>query len=394
MSIIVKLNIVGKQFNVLQYTYHINQEVNYNGLPSSKPTGGLINVILESSKDDLFEEWAISPNMAKDAEILMMSANMDRPSKKIRLSGTYLISKEEIFNSTNNEPAKMILVLSPDIFEEDGIVFNKEWGIGSLTSSKTPVSYIEDSEEEDTQVAIDIYIDSQTGHRFTEIKPNTNTYRIINYYDYTDILEEYPNRINGKEAINKLKSLSKEVRIDNAKIQQELQNISDKSRLTEYQLYIVLERNYTDPLDGDAVVTAERDIVTKFDERRDGKIKMGLIEVKGKNGKHYLLSPNSNMAIAEVHGHNKTQKSNTINVSGTSDADKSSATDFNINVYSLRAYEVKVGGQAKIDKVTGKGKESEDLGNTKGHYTVVGKENVSIGIFDIGLDALEYFSKR
>ena len=64
--------------------------------------------------------------MVKDIEIVMISTNMDRPSKKIRLSRTYLINKEKIFSSTNNTPAKTVLTLSPGIYEEKTSVFNKQ----------------------------------------------------------------------------------------------------------------------------------------------------------------------------------------------------------------------------------------------------------------------------
>ena len=64
-------------------------------------------------------------------------------------------------------------------------------GIETLFSNITPIECIDNSDEEDTPVTIDIYIDSQTRDRFREISPNTDIYRIINHYDYDDILSEY-----------------------------------------------------------------------------------------------------------------------------------------------------------------------------------------------------------
>ena len=133
----------------------------------------------------------MSLDMVKDIEIVMISTNMNRPSKKIRLSRTYLINQEEIFSNTNNTSAKTVLTLSKDIYEEKTSVFNKNRDIKTLFSNITPIECIDNSDEEDTPVTIDIYIDSQTRDRFREISPNTDIYRIINHYDYDDILSEY-----------------------------------------------------------------------------------------------------------------------------------------------------------------------------------------------------------
>ena len=110
---------------------------------------------------------------------------------------------------------------------------------------------------------------------------------------------------------------------------------------------------------------------------------MAISGLKGLNGKTYALTDTGrNLVIAQVHGHNKVQENNLINAEGTSETDKTAATGNNFNIYSLRAYDVEFGGQAKIDKVDGDGNESKNIGNTKGHFSVVGKQNVSKGTID------------
>lgn len=240
------------------------------------------------------------------------------------------------------------------------------------------------------QTAIDIYIDSQTGHRFKEIKPTTDNYRIINHFDYQDILEEFPNNINSIEAIKKLNEISQKVTFDDALIQNLMQKTQNNSRLTEYQVYIVLKRNWTDPTQSPAIVTAEEDTHTKMEERKDGKINMDIDGRVGKNKKIYYLSPNGNLVLAQVHGHNKDQRYNYKNIEGTSPTDDNTAKANGFNIYSLKAYETKVGEQAIIDKVDGKGIKSLDVGSTRGRNKNTDKKPT----FDVGRDAMDFWSQN
>ena len=242
------------------------------------------------------------------------------------------------------------------------------------------------------QTPIDIYIDSQTGHRFEEIKSNTDIYRILNFFDYQDILEEFPKSINSAEAIKKLKEMSQEVTFDDTFIQTLMQKTQNNSRRTEYQVYIVLKRNWIDPIESPAIVTAEEDMHTKQSDRKNGRINMDISSTGGKSGKMYHKSPNNQIVLAQVHGHNKEQRERRTNLEGTSPIDATTAKFSGFNIYSLRAYEAEVGGQAIIDKVDGKGIPSLALGATRGN------PNISITdrkpIFDIGKDALDYWSSN
>lgn len=335
----------------------------------------------------------INPNMAKQLILEFVPRILGTKTKKVHFIDAHCINYHEHFDSTGTVAMTISLnITAAGVKDSNSSEQFEEYWL-TTRSNTTPVTTRDDQEEEETQVAVDIYIDSQTGHRCKEIKPTTKNYRIINYFDYDDILTNYGSRINSKEAVDELKLFSKEVRFDNAKIQQEIQNVSDKSRLSEYQVYLVIERVWNDVVANDVVVTAEKDTHTKL--HLDGKINMSISGLRGNNGKEYALTDTGrNLVIGQVHGHNKTQKARTENAEGTSDKDKIAATNNAFNIYSLRAYDVKVGGQAKIDKVDGDGKEFKDIGNTKGHFTVVGKENVSKGTINIGLDALDFYSKK
>ncbi len=353
----------------------------------------MVHLVIETPKDNLFEEWMFSPTMAKEVEIKMIDRRMERPSRKIRLSGTYLIYEKVHQNHNNQESNTTSIILSPDIYEEKGTVFNKGWNIGTLSADNTVIENNEIEEgEEEMQVPIDIYIDSQTGHRFSEIKSNTETYRIIHDLDYTDVLEEYSSRINSKEAIDQLKTLSKEVEIDDKKIQMMIQKVDTNSRISEFQMYIVLERNWIDPLNVPAKITGEEDQHTLTHE--DGEIKMNLDTLIGKNGNVYYKSPKGNLVIGQVHGHNKAQKSNFKNLPGTSITDRETAAFNGFNIYAIESYKNKPGGQAVINRVDGVGKESLNIGVTIGHSVKGGDAGTGKGTINLGKDAIDFYSKN
>ena len=185
--------------------------------------------------------------------------------------------------------------------------------------------------------------------------------------------------------------MSQKVTFDDTLIQTLIQKTQNNSRITEYQVYIVLQRNEIDPIETPAIITAEADTHTKIEERKDGKILMNTIYRRGKDGNGYYKSPKGNLMIAQVHGHNKAQAYGTINLEGTSKADKNTALSNGFNIYSLRAYETEVGQQAIIDKVSGKGVASLNLGATRGRDQ---NDPDKKATFDIGRDALDFWTKN
>ncbi len=243
-----------------------------------------------------------------------------------------------------------------------------------------------------TQTAIDIYIDSQTGHRFKEIKPNTDTYRIIHSMDYADILEEFPNKINSSEAVEKLKELSQEVTIDEKKIQMIIQKVDTNSRISEFQMYIVLKRDWINPKNSPALITAEEDHHTILHE--DGEIKINADALVGKNGNIYYKSPEGNAVIAQVHGHNKTQKNNSKNLKGTSKQDQETSKFNRFNVYAIESYKNEPGNQADIAKTDGMGNETIDFALTIGHKIKGGDAGTGKGTVNIGKDAIDFYSQN
>lgn len=70
MSIQTKLYVDDKVYGVLESTLSYNQPADSNGRPHPQVFGGLFNIVMESTKDDLFTAWATHPTMMKHVKIV------------------------------------------------------------------------------------------------------------------------------------------------------------------------------------------------------------------------------------------------------------------------------------------------------------------------------------
>ncbi|WP_452223993.1 type VI secretion system tube protein TssD [Lacinutrix chionoecetis] len=134
MSIVSKLFIEDKEFNVLRFNFNFNQQHSNNGMPSSQTTGGIFNIELESTKDALFNEWMVHDKMMKNLKIKISQTHQVSKSRTIELLDVFCIEYKEVFDGVNNEPMKVYLKLSPAIMIQDGVkIFEWYWKETDLT---------------------------------------------------------------------------------------------------------------------------------------------------------------------------------------------------------------------------------------------------------------------
>ena len=219
----------------------------------------------------------------------------------------------------------------------------------------------------------DWYIDDRTGKVLGQDGAATNNVRIIDSRDYNSIKEANGGSTMSTEATAQLQNsdISKVVTINDAQIQNELQQVSDLSRTVEHQTNIVLDR-------ANAEVKAVR----------------GAPGVDGLTSMPYDIRTNSegvtyntqdgNLLLGQAHGHNLVSDPNKINIPGTSELDKNTAIGSGVTIYSIDAYNTPVGGQAQINRVTSDGIQTNNIGKTQG--------SSGTGTFNIGSDALRRWS--
>jgi hypothetical protein len=194
----------------------------------------------------------------------------------------------------------------------------------------------------------------------------TNNYRLIDNRDFEQIKNDNGGSTTTATATAQLQSsdVSTPVTINDAQIQQEVQEITDLSRTNEHQTDIVLNKNT-------AEVTAVRGV--------PGVSGKANVDVRT-TASGATLGSDGGLFLANVHGHNLSQNPNEVNITGTSTQDKTSATsEPKVTIYATDAYNTKVGASATIGRVTSDGVPSNNVGQTKG---------AGSGTFNIGLDAL------
>ena len=218
----------------------------------------------------------------------------------------------------------------------------------------------------------DHYIDKATGKYLGSDGASTNNIRSIDRRDFADI-NITNNGTTSAEATAQLQANSNGVNIDDAQIQGELQTVSDLSRKTEHQTFIVYDRQNSSvsAIRGDEGTDGTTTIPSTISQTGNNGVTVdNLIKLGGKS---YIL-------IGEAHGHNLSQDSNKINLAGTSpDKDKPAAIATGINIYAIDAYNTKVGGQADIHSVNATGVQSKFVGKTAG-ASGIGTKTVNVGL--------------
>ena len=112
MSFKAKLKVAGKEYNVLDCSYQMHQEVDATGRPSSITRGGRINISVESTQEtDLFE-WMCNNFERKDGSIVFFKRDSDATMKELKFSEGYLIKFDEKYDSANVNPMVVSFTVS------------------------------------------------------------------------------------------------------------------------------------------------------------------------------------------------------------------------------------------------------------------------------------------
>lgn len=127
MSFKARLNVAGKNYNVLDCTYSLRQEVDATGRPSSVTRGGRITLTVESNNEtDLFE-WMCNNFERKDGSVVFLKRDSDATMKELNFTEGYLIDFEEKFTSDNEKPMKVTFTISAKEIKMGNATHKNEW---------------------------------------------------------------------------------------------------------------------------------------------------------------------------------------------------------------------------------------------------------------------------
>ena len=127
MSFKAKLNVGGKDVNVLSCNYSLKQETDATGRPSSITRGGKINLIVESTGDTTFFEWMTNNFERKDGTITFVKRDSDATMKQLKFTEAYVVDYKENFDATGDNPVTESFTLSARVIAVGSGTHANEW---------------------------------------------------------------------------------------------------------------------------------------------------------------------------------------------------------------------------------------------------------------------------
>jgi hypothetical protein len=136
MSFICKLDLGGKEYNVLMAEYDISQMVDRQHRPNGMPEGGMIQLTLESSSDNNLLEWAFKHNLTKNGKVTFTKRDSASQMKTIEFRDAFCIYLKEIFTADGKNPMVTRITISARELTVSSQTIKNSWA-GMDGSSKT-----------------------------------------------------------------------------------------------------------------------------------------------------------------------------------------------------------------------------------------------------------------
>ena len=385
MAVKAILEIEGKRFNISEFSYKFEQTTNNVGYVCGNPHGGRILLTLESEKDTLIYDWAISQEVQKEGIITFYNQDGISRFKEMKFREAYCVLHDERFTNTGEFPMSYTIEISPGDTNYQGSNFTQNWSKPKI-DTKNASTFVKEEPVKKKKVEIeDIYLDKSDATVLFNFGKATGDIRLIDKYDWEDA-----NAIgDDAEKVNKLKSDSKVVLVNDTQIQQKIQEIHALTNKVEEQIFIVLNRDTAnveavlgpEGTDGNAEINAEYKGIGQDEKGKTIYSKSPTIKA---DGKRYPL-------LGQVHTHNlmKSEPRNPNQVFGTvetkengfgtSSIDQGTAMSLGIEIYSLDSWNFySKTAEVTINRVDPSGKESKGIGKTIGKGQ--GKKIVNVGL--------------
>ncbi|MDI9311870.1 MAG: type VI secretion system tube protein TssD [Limnohabitans sp.] len=154
MSVVAKLFVDNKEYDIKYLKISIYQETDHRNLPVGNPLGGYFDIQVEAGKENIFIDWMLQHNGVKDVKIVIPSRFAGGKSRVIELKDTYCVSYNDTFTSTTSEPMSTTFRLSPGGIYNNGVLAE---GIKKHWHDEKPVEQLkplEDDKDEEKKVIL------------------------------------------------------------------------------------------------------------------------------------------------------------------------------------------------------------------------------------------------
>src|SRR5690606_26638938 len=134
MSVVTKMYLEGKEYNVLNMKFEFDQPTDVTNKPKSITNGGLVNLTVETTMGTEFLHWVHSPDMKKNLILEISPSTKTSKSRIIELYDVYCYGLTEHFTSQTPQPMLTHLKLSAGIFKQGSVIHEKWWKTSTPTS--------------------------------------------------------------------------------------------------------------------------------------------------------------------------------------------------------------------------------------------------------------------
>ncbi|MGB1308472.1 MAG: type VI secretion system tube protein TssD [Oceanihabitans sp.] len=112
MSFKAKLNVSGKEYNVLNCSYELFQETDPTGRPSSVTRGGKVHFTVESTADTTLSDWMFNNFERKDGSVVFLKRDTESKAKELKFTEAYMVNYKENFDASGKNPMTETFVIS------------------------------------------------------------------------------------------------------------------------------------------------------------------------------------------------------------------------------------------------------------------------------------------
>jgi hypothetical protein len=102
----------GKIINVLNCDYRFSQTTNATGKVTSIPTGGYVNLTIESTDSVEVFDWMIHPTSIKNGIITFFRRDVKSKMKTLEFTDAYCVEYHESYDHLGEHPMQITFTLS------------------------------------------------------------------------------------------------------------------------------------------------------------------------------------------------------------------------------------------------------------------------------------------
>ncbi|HEY0272643.1 MAG TPA: type VI secretion system tube protein TssD [Chitinophaga sp.] len=133
MAFKARLNMAGKEYDVLSCNYTLNRDVDHKGRPASGVYGGTIDVEVESTEDtSVIEAMVNNQYKPMSGKVLIKKSDEDAKMKEVNFEDAYIVKYTEGINIVGTDPMKLRFTISARKLKLGAAEHVNDWpGVGA-----------------------------------------------------------------------------------------------------------------------------------------------------------------------------------------------------------------------------------------------------------------------